>query len=107
MHVRRGDLVQVISGADRGKQGRVLKVDHKHDRIKVEGIRIATRHVKPAAGKPGSIDKREAYIPSCKVMPIDPGTGKPTRVYMREVDGKRVRVGKSGQVIESQPAAQS
>ena len=101
MHVKKGDLVQMISGAEKGKQGRVIKVDPKRGMIKVEGFRVATRHIKPTAQKGGSIEKREAYFPACKVLPVDPTTGKPTRVRIQVVNDKKVRVAvKSGANIE-------
>jgi len=100
MHVNKGDLVQLISGSEKGKQGKVIVVDTKHNRVKVEGLRIVTRHVKPSQDRQGQIVKREAYIPACKVLPVDPSTGKPTRVAHRIIDGKKVRVAvKSGTVL--------
>lgn len=102
MHVKKGDLVQVISGADRGKQGKVILIDRKHDRIKVQGVRIITKHVRPSNDKPGEIVKREGYLHVSKVMPVDPSTGKPTRIAHRVVDGKKVRVAaKTGTVLDT------
>lgn len=103
MHVRLGDLVQLISGSEKGHQGRVIAVDHKNNRVKVEGARIVTRHVKPTSDRQGQIVKKEGYLPACKVQPVDPQTGKPTRIAMRIIDGQKVRVGvKSGAPIPTQ-----
>lgn len=100
MHVNKGDLVQLISGAEKGKQGKVIVVDTKHNRVKVEGLRMITRHVKPTQDRQGQIVKREGYINASKVLPVDPSTGKPTRVAHRLIDGKMVRVAaKSGVVL--------
>lgn len=102
MHVKKGDLVQLISGAEKGKQGRVLLVDLKHNRVRVEGLRMITRHVKPSQDRQGQIVKREGYIPASKVQPVDPTTGKPTRIAHRVIDGKKVRIAvKSGAVLDN------
>ena len=100
--IRRGDLVQVISGKYKGAKGRILSVLVDDDKVVVEGVNVKKRHVKPNARMPqGGIVEREAPIHSCKVMPVDPETGKPTRVRIKKnEDGKKVRVGaKSGAVI--------
>ncbi len=100
--IRRGDLVQVISGKYKGAKGRILQVLTTDDKVVVEGVNVKKRHVKPNARMPqGGIVEREAPIHSCKVMPVDPETGKPTRVRIKKTeDGKKVRVGaKSGAVI--------
>ncbi len=94
MHVKRGDLVEMISGAEKGKRGTVMRVDYKRNRVKVEGLRVVTRHVKPTQGNPGRIVKKEAFFPASKVLPVDPATDKPTRVAVRVIDGKRTRVAK-------------
>ena len=100
--IRRGDLVQVISGKYKGAKGRILQVLTTDDKVIVERVNVKKRHVKPNARMPqGGIVEREAPIHSCKVMPVDPETGKPTRVRIKKAeDGKKVRVGaKSGAVI--------
>jgi large subunit ribosomal protein L24 len=96
-----GDLVQVISGKDRGKQGRVTKILEEDDKVLVEGINTVTRHQKPnARNQEGGKITKEAPLYASKVMPVDPNTGKPTRVKIRVgEDGKKTRVGKSGAVI--------
>jgi large subunit ribosomal protein L24 len=96
-----GDLVQVISGKDRGKQGRVTKILAEDDKVLVEGINIVTRHQRPTPrNQEGGKITKEAPLHASKVMPVDPNTGKPTRVKIRAgEDGKKTRVGKSGAVI--------
>lgn len=103
--IKSGDLVQVISGADKGKQGKVLKVFPKTERVLVEGVKIVTKHKKanPMTGEGGGIEKVEASIHVSNVAIVDPETKKPTRVGYRletvERNGKtrtnRVRVAKS------------
>lgn len=81
LRIRKGDLVKVIAGDDRGKEGRVLEVNLETRRIVVEGVNIVTRHLKPSAGKPnGEIRKTEAGVHVSNLALIDPATGKTTRV---------------------------
>lgn len=96
-----GDLVQVISGKDKGKQGRVTKILGEDDKVIVEGLNTVTRHQRPTPrNQEGGKVTKEAPIHASKVMPVDPNTGKPTRVKIRAgEDGKKTRVGKSGAVI--------
>jgi large subunit ribosomal protein L24 len=96
-----GDLVQVISGKDKGKQGRISKILWDDEKVVVEGIAMVTRHQRPTArNQEGGKIQKEAPIHVSKVMPVDPNTGKPTRVKVRAgEDGKKTRVGKSGAVI--------
>jgi len=95
--LRVGDQVVVISGKDKGKTGRVSRVLLDEDKVVVEGVNMVKRHTKPSAGQQqGSIVEKEAPLHACKVMPIDPQTGKGTRVKFKQVDGKKVRVAKSG-----------
>jgi len=100
--IRRGDMVAVISGKYKGAKGRVLAVFRDDDKVLVEGINVKKRHVKPNARTPGGgIIEREAPIHACKVMPVCPETGAPTRVRIRvNDDGKKERVAvKSGAVL--------
>jgi len=100
--IRRGDMVQIISGKYKGAKGRILAVITDEDKVIVEGVNVKKRHVKPNARMPqGGIVEREAPIHACKVMPLDPETGKPSRVRIKkDDDGKKVRVAvKSGAVI--------
>jgi len=96
--IRRDDEVIVIGGKDRGKRGKVLRVDPKKDRVYVEGLNIVKRHQRPtqtAAGQQaGGVIEREGPIHISNVMLIDPKDGKPTRVGVEFEDGKRLRVAK-------------
>ncbi|MEZ4392114.1 MAG: 50S ribosomal protein L24 [Polyangiales bacterium] len=100
--IRTGDTVVVISGKDKGKTGRVMSVDLANDRVLVEGINIVKRHVKPnMRDRDGGIREGERPIYASKVMPIDPETGKGTRVRTQiEADGSKARIAvKSGKPI--------
>ena len=93
LRVRVGDRVRVISGKDKGKEGKVLRVLLETDKVVVEGLNIVTKHEKPTQKNPqGGIKKKEAAMFACKVMPLDPETGKPTRVKFQVKDEKKVRV---------------
>jgi large subunit ribosomal protein L24 len=81
LRIRRGDLVRVIAGDDRGKEGRVLEVNLQKSRIVVEGVNIITKHQKPSAGKPnGELKKTEAGVHVSNLALIDPEIVKTTRV---------------------------
>ncbi|HNS95429.1 MAG TPA: 50S ribosomal protein L24 [Polyangiaceae bacterium] len=100
--IRRGDMVQVIAGKYKGAKGRILAVLRDKDMVLVENVNVKKRHVKPNARMPqGGIIEREAPIHACKVMPLDPETGLPTRVRIQtNEEGKKERVAvKSGAVI--------
>jgi large subunit ribosomal protein L24 len=94
LHIRKGDLVEVISGTDKGKQGRVLAVNPEKGRLRVEKVRIQKRHLK--AGRKGSrtggIIEQEGFIDASNVMLVDPQNNRPSRVRVEERDGKRIRV---------------
>lgn len=101
MHkIKRDDLVKVIAGKDRDKQGKVLVVDTKTKKVIVEHCNMITKHTKPGAGNPqGGIIEKEAPIDISNVMLIV--DGKATRVGFEVKDGKKVRVAKStGKVID-------
>nr|WP_263323877.1 50S ribosomal protein L24 [Neobacillus sp. Marseille-Q6967] len=101
MHVKKGDKVRVISGKDKGKTGTILAAYPKENRVLVEGVNIVKKHAKPSQVNPqGGIMSFEAPIHVSNVMPIDPKTGNPTRVGYTTVDGKKVRVAKSGEVLD-------
>jgi large subunit ribosomal protein L24 len=103
MHVRKGDLVIVISGKYRGKRGKILRVFTKRKRVIVEGVNTVKRHTKPSQKNPrGGIVQKELPIPTSKVMLVDPDTKKHTRVGMRETgDGRWVRYAKrSGELVD-------
>jgi large subunit ribosomal protein L24 len=94
LKVRRDDQVLVISGKDRGKTGRVLRVDPKSERVYVEGLNIVKRHQRPRPGStdPGGVIEKEGAIHVSNVMLLDPQDNKPTRVGIAREDGKRFRV---------------
>ncbi len=102
MHVKKGDKVVVISGKDKGKQGTILEAYPKKDRVLVEGVNIVKKHSKPSQVNPqGGIISREAAIHVSNVMPLDPKTGKPTRVGYKIENDKKVRVAKiSGETLD-------
>jgi large subunit ribosomal protein L24 len=101
MKIRRDDMVKVISGKDRGKTGRVLRVDPRRQRVYVEGMNVQTRHTKPRtlrdtqrAQELGGIVEAEGPIHVSNVMLIDPKSGDPSRVSVKRDGGRRVRVAK-------------
>ncbi len=101
-HIRKGDLVQVITGADRGKQGRVIAVDRQRGRIRVEKVRMQKRHYRAGSRRirTGGIVEQEGYLDLSNVMLVESGTQKPSRVRSEERDGRRVRVFvKSGEPV--------
>ena len=101
MRVKREDTVVVIAGKDKGKTGKVVKVFPKTNKVIVEGVNVVTKHQKPNAINPqGGIINKEAPIHISNVMPLDPETGKGTRVRYEVKDGKKVRIAvKSGKEI--------
>ena len=101
-HIRKGDTVFVNAGNDKGKTGKVLEVLREKDRVVVEGINMVSKHTKPNAQHPqGGIIKQEAAIHISNVQLLEPKTSAPTRVAMKVVDGKKVRVAKkSGEEIK-------
>ena len=96
LRIRRDDSVVVISGKDRGKTGKVLRVDPKAERVYVEGLNIVKRHQRPRPGStdPGGVVEKEGPIHISNVMLLDPQDNKPTRVAITREDGKRFRVAK-------------
>ncbi len=92
--IRKGDMVVVISGKDKGKTGKVMRVLVEDDRVVVEGVNLVKRHMRPTPRSPsGGILEREQPIYACKVMPVDPKTNKGTRVRFKSLeDGRKVRV---------------
>jgi len=106
--VRSGDQVKVISGKDKGKTGKVLRVEPKKQRVFVEGLNIQKRHQRPRTlrdtqrgGEVGGVIEREGPIHISNVMLLDPRGGAPTRVRIVREDGRRKRVAKrSGEEID-------
>jgi len=94
MKIKKGDTVKVIAGADKGKQGKVIEVNHKDGKVKVEGVKIVKKHSKPSAGNPnGGIIEKEAFIDASNVMLVV--KGKTTRVGFRTEGEKKVRFAKA------------
>ncbi len=103
LHIKKGDTVYVLSGEDRGKQGRVLSVLVEKQRAIVEGINVVSKSTKPNAKHPqGGIVKMEAPIHISNLSLLDPKSGKPTRIGRRKNDkGVTVRYSKkSGEEIK-------
>ena len=103
LHIKKGDSVIVLTGEDKGKQGKVLKVLVKEQRAFVEGINLVSKSTKPSAKNPqGGIVKQEAPIHISNLSLIDPKSGKVTRVAIKVAeDGKKVRIAKkSGEEIK-------
>ena len=93
LSIKTGDTVVVLSGKDKGKQGKVLKTIPGERKVVVEKINIVSKHQKPRKqGEEGGIMKKEAALYACKVMRVCPKCNKPTRPASKLVDGKRVRV---------------
>jgi large subunit ribosomal protein L24 len=100
--IRRGDLVQVIAGADRGKQGRVIDVNAKRGKVRVEKVHMQKRHLKAGrkGARTGGILDQEGGIDISNVMLVDSAGGKPSRVRIQAKDDRRVRVfAKSGEPV--------
>jgi len=99
-HVRKGDLVYVRSGKDRGRTGTVLRVMPKEDKVLVQGINVVRKHVKPNQSNPqGGVLDKEMPIHISNVSPVS--NGKPTRVrFETRDDGSKVRIAvKTGEVL--------
>ncbi len=98
MRIRTDDEVVVISGKDKGKTGRVLRVDRRRDRVFVEGLNMVKRHQRPLPGRPNmqvGVIEREGPIHVSNVAIVDPKDRKPTRVGVsRDENGRRMRVTK-------------
>ena len=99
MHIRKGDIVQVITGdtRDHGKTGKILAVYPKTERVLVEGVNMIRRHTKPSrSNQQGGIIEKESAIHVSNVVPFCESEGKPSRIVMKKLDdGKRVRVYKT------------
>ncbi len=95
-HVKKGDLVKVLSGNSKGKEGKISLMLPDKQRAVVEGVNVVTKHLKPTAQNPnGSIEKREATIHISNLMVIDPTNGLPTRIGRKlNKEGKLQRFSK-------------
>jgi len=95
MNFKTGDKVVVISGKDKGKEGKITTVLKKENKVVVEGINVVKKHVKPNGQNSGSIVEVEAPIHASNVMMIDPKTGKRTRIgHTIDKKGNKIRVAK-------------
>ena len=100
MKLKTGDKVVVIAGKDKGKEGKIVAVDKKNNRVMVEGVNMVSKHTKPnAQSQQGGIIKKENFIHASNVMYLH--NGKATRLGAMIKDGKKVRVAKkTGEVID-------
>lgn len=102
MRIKKNDLVEVITGKNRGRRGKVLRVIEETNRVLVEGVNILKKHERPNANnQQGGITEREFPINVSNVMLIDPKTGKRTRT------GRRVNVGADGKKVYERIAKRS
>lgn len=102
IQLKSGDKVIVLSGKDRGKQGKIVAVSPKEGKLIVEGVNIVSKHVKPRkAGQEGGIVKTESALYACKVQLVCPHCGKSTRIAHKFMeDGKKKRsCKKCGEVL--------
>lgn len=109
--IKRGDQVVFIAGKEYNRydsagkrqpyRGKVIAVDARNGKVKVEGAMIVKKHQKavPQLGKEGGIVEKEAWCDVSNIALVDPETGKPTRIKTEIRDGKKVRVAKSGKII--------
>ena len=100
MKIKKGDTVKVIAGKDKDKEGKVLTVDQKNNKVVVEGVNMITKHSKPSAANPnGGIIQKEAAIDASNVMLVH--EGKTTRVGFKIEGDKKVRFATAtGKVID-------
>ena len=93
LHVRKDDMVVILSGKDKGKKGKVLETSPKEQKLIVEGVNMVTKHVKPRRqGEPGGIVKAEGAFYASKAMLVCPSCGKATRVAHKVLeDGTKMR----------------
>lgn len=112
MKLKLNDKVLIISGKDKGKTGKIIKVIKKHNRIVVEKCNMRTKHIKKTAQRKGEKIRFEAPISVCNAMILDPGMNKPTRIgYKILENGKKERISRlSGTsldniVVEAETAA--
>ena len=98
--IKKGDLVKIIAGKDKDKEGKVISVNPKKGAVLVEGVNMVTKHTKPSmANQQGGIVNKEAWIDASNVMVMH--EGKATRVGFKVEDGKKVRFAKTtGKVID-------
>ena len=105
LRIKTDDTVVVIAGKDKGKSGKVLRVDVKNEKVFVEGLNMVKRHQRPVPGRPNlqvGVIEKEGGIHVSNVALADPKDGRPTRIgVVRRDDGRRVRIAKrSGTEID-------
>ncbi|HOJ67836.1 MAG TPA: 50S ribosomal protein L24 [Candidatus Hydrogenedentes bacterium] len=103
MHIRKKDIVVVISGADKGRRGRVLQVYPRTNRVLVEGVNMIRRHTRPTRrNQSGGIVEKEAPVHISNVMPWCAAANKPSKIVMKRLeDGSRIRVWKiNGEAVD-------
>ena len=100
MKLKTGDNVVVITGKDKGKEGKIIAVDRKNNRVMVEGVNMVSKHMRPTPmNQQGGIIKKEGFIDASNVMYLH--NGKATRLGAMIKDGKKVRVAKkTGEIID-------
>ena len=100
IRIKKGDLVKVIAGKDKGKEGKVVAINHKKNTVIVEGANMITKHTKPSpANQQGGIVSQEGPMDVSNVMLVH--NGKTTKIGYKVVDGKKVRVARAtGEVID-------
>lgn len=103
LNVKKGDTVVVLSGKDKGKQGKIIQAMPKKAQVVVEDVNKVKRHSKPSLKTPqGGIVSKEMPLNVCKVQLVCPACNKPTRIGHKTVDGKNLRVCKKcGEVVDS------
>ena len=93
MRIKKGDMVQIIAGKDKGKSGKIIAINHKKGVVYVEGLNMITKHTKPSmANQQGGIIHTEGPIDASNGMYLY--NGKPARIQYQIVDGKKVRAAK-------------
>ncbi len=101
MKLKVGDNVEVITGASKGKQGKILRTFKNENKVIVEGVNIVKKHERQSATSTGGIIEKEAKIDASNVMLVDPKTKKPTRIGHTINKDKKIRVAKkSGEKID-------
>ena len=101
LRIRKDDTVVVLTGRDKGKSGKVVKVMPKDDRVIVQGVNVVKRHTRARPGQPGGVVEKELAIHWSNVAHQDPKDGKPTRVGFKTLDGRKLRFAKrSGEMID-------
>ena len=106
MKLKLNDLVMIIAGKDKGKSGKITKIDHKNNRITVEKVNMRTKHIKAKQNQPGEKISFEAPFSASNAMVIDPKTSKPTRIqYKVLASGKKERISSKSQTsLDNQTA---